>query len=385
MKIFSYFKKILFIFLFTIIFFFLLDFFFGKQLITFFKIDKSTYFQKKHRIKHEFFHHTLASNINSELTIWGNDTYTLCTNENGFKIKCGEKNNSKRYNVAFIGDSFTEGVGLNHEDTFVGLFEKHKKIKAANLGVQGYSTKIYLSKIKFFIEKGVKFDHLIIFLDLSDLYEDTNLYKLKNNFKVVDKKINKRIENFFSINFTLTSYYVWLLRHEFNFKKLLSLPREIKEITSTKVIKEEEIKKNINLQTYGDYSYRNNVRSMWTFDKSYSEKFDKSIEEAIKDQVAILNEIYKILKLENTKMSIALYPWPQNIFMNDKNNFYIDEIKKFCKHKCENFINFFDLFFSQKIDRNSIVKKYYLDSDVHFNKHGHKKIADHLIKNYYFK
>ena len=51
------------------------------------------------------------------------DYYTFCTDNHGFKYKCGF-NRNKEFDIAFIGDSFVEGVSLNYEKTFVGIFEK---------------------------------------------------------------------------------------------------------------------------------------------------------------------------------------------------------------------------------------------------------------------
>ena len=41
----------------------------------------------------------------------------------------------KDFDILFIGDSFTEGVGLDYNDTFVGIFENNLKLNIGNLGV----------------------------------------------------------------------------------------------------------------------------------------------------------------------------------------------------------------------------------------------------------
>ena len=38
-------------------------------------------------------------------------------------------NETKKYNIAFIGDSMTEGPGLDFEDTIVGIIDNHFKTK----------------------------------------------------------------------------------------------------------------------------------------------------------------------------------------------------------------------------------------------------------------
>ena len=69
-----------------------------------------------------------------------------------------------------MGDSFTEGIRLNYEDTFVGLIEKElnkKNIEVLNGGRESYSPIIYWRKIKYLIEElGLDFDEVVLFIDI---------------------------------------------------------------------------------------------------------------------------------------------------------------------------------------------------------------------------
>ena len=78
------------------------------------------------RIQNNFYHHGFKKNYKTNFTGWGPYTYSFCTNSYGFRSKCNSVEH-KKYDVAFIGDSFTEGVGLNYEDTFVGIIENLTK------------------------------------------------------------------------------------------------------------------------------------------------------------------------------------------------------------------------------------------------------------------
>ena len=73
--------------------------------------------------------------------------------------------------IIIIGDSFTEGIGFEYKDTFVGLLDQKNSIKNTqilNAGVASQSPIIYFKKIKHLIEvKKVEFDELIVFLDIS--------------------------------------------------------------------------------------------------------------------------------------------------------------------------------------------------------------------------
>lgn len=87
---------------------------------------------------------------------WGPLKYRLCTDANGFKASCHAKSSDdKNFDIAFIGDSFTEGIGLPYEETFVGVIAQNMPtLKIANLGVSSYSPSIYLSKVKYLLDHG---------------------------------------------------------------------------------------------------------------------------------------------------------------------------------------------------------------------------------------
>ena len=73
------------IFFITIVFLFFVEYFFKL---------------KKLRIPHKIFHHTLAPN-KIFYDHWGEYKHKICTDKNGFKIKCGS-NSHKDFDIAFI-------------------------------------------------------------------------------------------------------------------------------------------------------------------------------------------------------------------------------------------------------------------------------------------
>ena len=70
------------------------------------------------------------------------------------------------------------GLGLAYEKTFVGLYEKYSKNKVFNLAVTSYSPIIYFNKIKYYLDRGLKTKHVIVFIDISDIDDEKNYYKL---------------------------------------------------------------------------------------------------------------------------------------------------------------------------------------------------------------
>ena len=387
-KIFKFFLKIILIFFISLVLFLFIDFFFWRTLINKYSaiIKDKLIYQKKYRIYHPIFHHTFAPSIGDTITQWGSKlSHNICTNEYGFISKCSPKKEDF-YEIIFIGDSFTEGVGHKYDDTFVGLIQNKLNLPIANMAVKSYSTKIYLSKTKYFLEKGLKFKHLVVFIDISDLIDDSNDYILTKNFIIKDKKLGKRIETFVNVNFPLLDYFIFYLKTE-NIIKSFNFIKKIKYIS-----KKEEIVLNNSGNLISDnkaqeWQLRSDLKSQWTYSKTNQIKgYDLPIDVAINEQIKTMTELYELLKKNNIKLSVAVYPWPQTIIYDKPENLMKTTWENFCKNKCSNFINMFPLFMNDEslaVKRNTI-ERYYIENDFHFNFEGNKLISEYFIKNFKF-
>ena len=93
-------------------------------------IKSKLYNNRAHRIKSFYYHHDLRP-MASFYDNWGYERYRIYTNNLGFKDSSNREVTFKNKNILFIGDSFTEGVGIKYEDTYVGLIESNLKKKRA--------------------------------------------------------------------------------------------------------------------------------------------------------------------------------------------------------------------------------------------------------------
>ena len=154
------------------------DFFFGKLIINSNKSSSIIHGnpfendEKKYRVRHKFYHHTLKSNFIGTGS-WGKKKYEICTNKFGFKSSCKNINDKLNYDYVFIGDSLTEGIGLKYEDTFVGMFDSYNNNKIANLGVASYSPSIIFNKLDYFLKMNMKVKEVILFIDISDIQDES--------------------------------------------------------------------------------------------------------------------------------------------------------------------------------------------------------------------
>ena len=111
-------KQILKIFLITIAFFLIIDLFLGNYLYkNFLRIN---YFDRDTSMgePHPIFHHTSKKNYKTLSAGWGNRKFTYCSDNFGFRNRCNVINENKIFDIGIIGDSQTEGLGINFEDTF---------------------------------------------------------------------------------------------------------------------------------------------------------------------------------------------------------------------------------------------------------------------------
>ena len=312
----------------------------------------------------EFYDHKYPKNFDA-LGGWGNLRYKLCTDNNGFRTACKKKDkNLKSFDLAFIGDSFTEGLGYEYEKTFVGIIDKelkHKKI--ANLAMSSYSTSIYYTKLNKLIKDGFKFDEVIVFVDISDLPDDILCYevvkdkvKRKSTFNTCFKNFNEKKNKFFEF-------------YNKNFKITKILVDRIKNLF---VKKQSENTKTLNVF--------NNSRSEWTYNYNKNLYNDLEYEDAISVSVNHMNNLYDLLKQNSIELSLAVYPWPGTLKYDSENNKHVKIWKNFCKKRCKKFYNLMPVFFEENYLK--AYKKYYINNDSHFNELGNQTLAEEFLDLY---
>jgi hypothetical protein len=131
---------------------------------------------------HPGYHHALVPNFDG-YDLWGEEQYRFVTNSLGFRdgqVRDVPLAPTTR-RILLIGDSFTEGTGLAFEDTFAGRLEaagmqRRDKVEFLNAGVLSYSPTLYYQKVKQLLERGLRFDELVVFSDVSDVYDEATHY-----------------------------------------------------------------------------------------------------------------------------------------------------------------------------------------------------------------
>jgi len=349
-------KNLKFIFIFFIVFlFFLLA---GDYFLSNFFFKKKELIENPHRVQNKFYHHTLLKNFDG-LEKWGSKEYRICTDHLGFKTDCLNVNNSSEFDIAFIGDSFTEGIGMEYHDTFVGLFANSAKdLKIANLAVSSYSPSIYFKKIEHLLSSGVKFKHLIVFIDISDIQDEANYYiEDKDNNITSRDLLDSRKRKLIKFKKTLRK----------NFILTYALYDRIKKVVKKENVSKEE--KVFNLD-----------RSTWTSNNEANGYGLLGVSGGIKKSLTYMNRLRQLLDEKDISLSIGIYPWPDQLSEmtnNLKNKIRQVEIwENFCLANCKEFFNLFPVFnkYVAEFGYLNTYKNFYIDGDVHFNKKGNELI-----------
>ena len=345
-----YFKDITKIFLITLILFFLTDFFLGERILKKFRV---IYLEELLKVSNDDYEYSFKRNINTNFAVWGNTYYKLCTDSRGFKFNCKDKE-LKNYEIAFIGDSFTEGIALPFEKTFVGKFKQKTKLDIVNLGVSSYSPNIYLKKIKHFISnKIVLFDHVIVGIDLTDLEDDWKRGEIKKTFDTSSTNSREQFKLFLAKNLPTT----YLILQKINWYIKI------------------ELIKNVNVD-HLDYSKN---KASWSYVKNYNK-----LDEKIENHVNNMDELFYFLKNNNIKLSVLIFPHQASIKYDVKNSLYKKIWKNYCINKCFKFIDAYSIFFDELNDtsKDEIMKKYYIKGDPHFNEEGNDVVFKILLNNF---
>jgi hypothetical protein len=306
------------------------------------------------------FHHTKVP-MSTWTEHWGPLSFQMYTNSLGFKDSKSRKIPlmSERRRVLLIGDSFTEGMGIPQDKTFAGITDNRLKgVEVLNAGVSSYSPSVYRNKLRYLLDEvGLQFNEVVVYIDISDIQDEAICYELDSKGRVVDAgtgELSVASIRFWSFlkSYSPIGYFIADTIKE-KFGKLPEAAAEAKRLCG-----------------------RNNYRSGWTFDKHIYKDYGKRGLDISRDR---MNDILKMLKERNISLTVAVYPWPVQIYRGDLDSRQATFWSDWTSKNGVGFINYFPEFIGKGLDRKETIDRFFIPGDSHWNEEGHKKIAEKLI------
>jgi len=335
------------------------------------------------RVQHYYYHHGLRPNQHA-FTRWNVNIYPFNTNSLGFRDfdvrKISLKKNQRR--ILFLGDSHTEGVDLPYELTYSGILAKkaeQKNTEILSIAAVSYSPRIHYLTTEFLIEKKkLECDEIYVFIDISDIQNEL-VY-----------------ENYYpgKYNFLTRSFYCFknfLLRNSFIYHSVKKIytekgKRKFYDRIAGKTKDEKNISETLSADLYysffthfNDYILLENVQFHRVGDWLYDEEFRKLALKGIKlgqENILRLNEI---CRKNGIKLTIAVQPWHSQIKKRKASDDYTENWRMFAEKNNIGFINLYPVFINEE-NPQAVIKKYYIKNDNHWNREGHRKVAEFLEK-----
>lgn len=321
------------------------------------------------RCESAVYHHGLKPKMD-RIIAWGPRRYHLITNSLGFR-DFSEREvplETDRYRILLIGDSFTEGLGVEYSKTYAGLITKQldkSGIQVLNAACVTYSPTIYLRKVQDLLEKGLRFNELVVFLDVSDIADETEYFFLDDKGNV-----GSHMEKLYELT---------QARRKREEEAGIALPTRSKNRTSSLM---QTLQQNSLLMRFSFYIYfqifpkppvTNFYRSAWTqIRESYINYAVKGLPQASRRMTDLLN----LLRDRGIRMTVVIYPWPDQLTAKEKMN--LQEIY-WTAWSFKNGVSLIDCFpnFRKKTVEESF--QYYIRDDMHFNEKGHALMADIIL------
>jgi len=358
---------------------------------------------KKYRAPSDILHHTFVPkgkgrNYTKEFrTIYRINSFGIRDREYALNKEEGV------FRIIVLGDSFTEGYGVNIEDTFIKKLEwllnsdetaKDNKYEVLNFGCAGYSPLLEYILLK---QKGMKFDPdlVILMLDYSDFYDDirySEFSKSDNKGKPISV-LNSELSIADSRLKSSNIIDAFLLRHSVFYNYLrLKIQKIIWGGGDGKNIHPVAIKSG-DIKSDRFWMLKDKI---YMYDRDF-EKYS-IVENTAENRAKAADLTFKYLTMikdmleeNNKEFLLVIFPYGQQVDANDwsegrvllglergktYNDFYLYEktLGDFTEKAGINTMNLYPYFIKNN------AKPLFFKIDGHFNKNGHDLVAQALYE-----
>ena len=307
---------------------------------------------------------------------WGNESYPFATNSLGFRDE-----NVRHVpltgtlpRILLLGDSFTEGM-ISWPDSYVGqIAARFPRYEFLNGAVESYSPSNYFNVARALLDNAVKFDEVIVFIDMSDAQDEAAFYRDIDASGAVDgpKQIVHNggwyadLRLYIAEHLLLTNAVVGFLERE-------------------------SVKHGFYRLNVGHGPLFDLERSAWTYRPvSDAEPYEigyapLGLQAGLAKEESKMTLLWQDLQKRNIPLSVVVYPWPAQIAHDTIDSKQVLMWRDWCAGKCKSFISVFPAFFAVKSQcpkgqPGCWYLSEFIFGDEHYNAAGNALVADSVGK-----
>jgi len=301
------------------------------------RLEPARRLEREFRSLSPVYHHDLYPNRSIDGARWGPRLYALRTNSLGFRDERVREValRSDAHRILFMGDSFTEGIGFDYQDTFVGLIAAELArdgVEVLNAAVASYAPSIYWRKIRYLIEEvGLEFDEVVVFLDISDAQDEAEIYFIDEQERVRAKPPH---------------------------------PDQLAELRRPR-------------RKFG----LGRRRGMWTVDEKLFEEYGVP---GLERMELLMSQLLELLRSRGIPLTLAVYPWPEQVAQGDLDSIQVRHWREWSAKNEVHFLDYFQEFVKGKSrkQREQALRRFYVPGDIHWNEQGQKRVAARFLEDY---
>jgi hypothetical protein len=333
------------------------------------------------RTKHGYYHHGMLPN-QSTMAAWGALVYPLHTNSLGC-IDSAVRRISPDCNdrrLLILGDSHSEGVGVPYLKTFAGRLAHSLRpfgIEVINGSAVSYSPKIEYLKARYLVKhRKLEVNEILVMIDISDMQNEL-VYEA---FEPDPGSGPAELLDRFRSRMKRTSA-IWYLADA------IRTGREREEFFSNIDHFYDDVRENQNNNIWelysGFFSHFNNEVLLsnpqfhgmggWMEDKDFRQLALKGI---TLGQQQIMN-LRDLCDRHGIALTISVHPWHHQIEKGEIQDEYVRLWEEFAGSEEIRFVNMFPLFINGE-EPETVIRKYYIADDNHWNEFGHERVAGFL-------
>jgi hypothetical protein len=312
------------------------------------------------RVKSDIYHHGFQPNVSVDLEYWGPLKASYRINSLGLRDRAVRDVplTSETGRLLLIGDSFTEGIGVEYEKTFAGLLADAlapRGIEVLNAGAASYTPFIYYRRLKHLIEEvGLRVDEVVVLIDIGDIQDEVT-YKDDAAGNVVFRQQRWKEENEANWYFDKPRLLACLPLHNFLRKNMLVASTLYEGL--------------LRAATRGPQR-----AAAWTLDDAVFEEYGR---EGLPKAQENMDRLAELLKRHGVRLTVAVYPWKEQIRAHDAESKQVVAWREWAARSGAGFVSCFPAFLEG--DADEMIRREFIPGDIHWNEVGHQRIARVLL------